>query len=843
MTAKNLRAQQRVQNPAASGSSPSIAGLKTWQIDLIACAAIFLAVFILFREIPLQGKTFSRGDDSESAASMNTFSTQEAKVREFPMWCPYIFGGFPSLSAGAYSNYEEMGMPYALANRYLSPRYWADLISINGLFLGGGNDHSSGARWILSLLMYGGLLTYLLMRRLGFRPLIGFFAAMIMAWNPYLISLATAAHGGKLMTFIYMPLIILAAWNVLEKRRLFDMSLLALAFGWQIAVGGHTQILFYSLVTVGLLYLVWAVLEAKENGFKFVFKPAGFIAVALILGFGVGALWYIPLKDYLAYSIRGMGPAIAQAGAASGYSITEATGWSFAPSELITFVIPSWFGLKSPYYWGDMPFTSSSFYFGVIPLFFAVLAFFGKKDRLFWGLLTVSVFSILLSFGSHFESFYSLFFNYLPFFNKFRTPSLILLLVELTGIIFAGYGIRFVLGLPADDKWRKAFLTGAVICAALLVIFVVLGESSAGMFGSFSRAGEEQRYSVEQMQQLHTMRFSMMHKDLLIALLWLAVAFAACWAKLSNKLKATPFLIILVLVTVIDLGRFSSQFFDPQPAGSTLETLQPNRIVQKLKQDTGYYRVLPIGGNLLQDNRWAAWEIPSLGGYHGAKMRSYQDMYENVFFNGPDRRIPLNMAFFSAMNCKYIVAEGQLPPTLGLEMVEQDPTAKQILYRNPQALERAYFPDSIVVLSDRTETVRKLADSAFPWSSTVIVEQSLPGLIGHSPDRTARITEYTPQHVAVQAHTPVPSLMVLSDAYYKPGWEAKDNGQSTPIYKVNGFVRGVYLTPGDHTIQFEYTGKAEHRGILVATLSHFLVWGLVIGTFLWERKRRQKAAV
>jgi hypothetical protein len=820
---------------------PPKAGMKPWVADLLACAAIFLAVFIMFNEIALQGKAFSRGDDTEASLSLNRFAVEEAQTHEYPMWCPYTFGGFPSLAAGAYSNYDYMGMPYALARRYLAPRYWADLVTIDGLFGAGPNPPPDSPRWYLAILLYGGLLTYLLLRRLGFNVWIGLLGGLVMALNPYLISLATAAHGGKMLTFIYMPLVILATWNVLEKRRLFDMAILALTLGWQIGVGGHTQIIFYSLVLMGLLYLVWFILEVRQKISLRAFLPALYLVIVVLLGFAAGAVWYVPLSKYVGYSIRGMAPAIATAGASSGYSLTDATMWSLAPRELLTFIVPSWFGLKSPYYWGSMPFTSSSVYFGVVPLLFAVLAFFGKKDRLFWGLTVVSVFSILLSFGSFFRPFYAFFFNHLPYFNKFRTPSLILLMVMLAGIVFAAYGLRFVLTLENNVKWRKIFARGALVCAVLLLIFLVTGEALSGLFGSFIKAGEAQQYNAQQLAQIAKMRFGMLRTDLLLSLLFLSLAFGALWLRLSGRIKTPAFLIGILVITTVDIWRFSVQFFEPQPASTVTETLRPNRIVETLRQDHSYFRVLPLG-RLMQDNRWAAWRIPSLGGYHAAKLRSYQDMVENLFSRSADQRVPLNIPLFSSLNCKYVVAEGQLPANLGFEMVAQDPQAKFVLYRNPGALERVYFADSAIVISDRAAALRKMQESSFLFGSMVVVDRPLPGPVTYDARREAGITEYQPDLVRVSATVAQSALLVLSDAYYAPGWEALDNGAPTSIYLVNGFVRGVYLRPGEHSIEFRYRGKYEHRGVMVATVSHFVVWALVIGTFLFERRRRKAPA-
>jgi hypothetical protein len=809
--------------------------------DALACLIIFVAVFAMFPQMAIEGKLFTRGDDSESAASMNEFAVEEAAKGDYPLWCPYVFGGFPGLAAGAYSNYEHMGAPYALAYRYFSPRYWADVISQRVLFLGGVGDIHMSARWLLALFLYAGLLTYLLMRRLDFGPLIAFFSAILMAWNPYLISLATASHGGKMMTFIYMPLIILLTWQVIEQKRLLDFALLAAAFGWQIAVGGHTQVLFYSFVTVGIVYLVWLGMELKENFSLGAFTPALFIGLALILGFGVGALWYIPLFEFVGHSIRGIAPAFAQ-GTQPGYSIADATMWSFHPQEILTFIAPSWFGLKSPYYWGTMPFTSSSFYFGIVPLLFAVLAFFGKKDRLFWGLVGVTIFSLLLSFGQHFETFYRLFFDHLPFFNKFRTPSLIVLLVVLAAIVWAGYGLRFVLGLVDDEQWKKRFLIATAVCVALFILLLVAGGAFSGLLGSFSKVGEERQYNPQQIEQLRTVRWEMLRKDLMFSLFWLAASFAACWLYVSRKLKQTALLLALIALVVIDLWRFGHQFFAPQPAAETLAGLKPNKVVEALRADKSVYRVMPLG-RLIQDNRWAAWEISSLGGYHGAKLRSYQDLLDNVFYKSANPALPLNLPFFAAMNCKYFVAEGQLPPEAGLELVTSDAQDKWVLYRNPKVLERAYFADTVEVISDREQALTRLMTPDFNWSNRAVLEKTLPGAVAFSGERKATVTEYGTRRVKITATTATPTLLVLSDAYYKPGWKATLDGSPTEIYRVNTYVRGIYLPPGNHALEFQYAGAAEQRGVLIATVSHFLVWGLVLGAWWWERRKRAQPMI
>ncbi|MCC6476248.1 hypothetical protein IT157_04260 [bacterium] len=659
---------------------------------------------------------------------------------------------------------------------------------------------------------------------------------MLLAWNTYFISLITASHGGKLATFIYIPLLIYLAWQVMEKRGLLDFGLFAMVFGWQVQHGGHTQVLFYSVISVAILFVVWAIFELREGGALRAATAAGYLAVGGILAVGVGALWYIPLLEYVEYSIRGVGPALGSA-SQGGYSMDDATAWSMAPSELITVIFPSWYGLKSPVYWGDMLFTSSSFYFGIVPLFLAVLGILGKKSRLVWGLIALSVFSILLSFGKHFSLFYSIFFDYFPFFNKFRTPSLILLLVMMCAAILAAYGYRALDEKIGNEKWKKYLFYGAIACTVLMILSIIGGKSLATSLASFSREGEAQRYSAQQIAGLKTQRADALAQDLAIRFTFLAAALWMAYLFVVGKMKSVALLSGLTLITLIDLGSFAGKFFDPQPAAQQKALLRTNRVVDGLAQEKDVFRVFPVG-RLNQDNRWAAWGVQSLGGYHGAKLRSWQDMADNVFYNGSNRQFPLNYELLGSLNCKYIITEGLLPPEFGMTLAYEDAGAKMAAYKLPTYKERAYFADSVIVIEDRARTFETMKAPGFSFMSKAIVNKALPGIAAKSADATARVTNYAAHKVEISSSNSSSGLLVLSDAYYEPEWTATVDGQPAEIFLVNGFARGVYLTAGSHSVIFEYAGHKEATGATVATVSHFLVLALVgVGFYMNRRKK------
>ncbi len=811
--------------------------LPKWLPDLLGVLAIYLLVVVLFNQVVIGNKVFSAGDDTEASVALNTFAIREAESGQYPLWCPELYGGFPSFAAGAYSNYEYVGAPYALAYRWVNPRYWADMFTNYVLLLGNYSGPTRGEKWLVALMLYAGLFVYFVVRRLGFSVILSVLCGLVLAWNPYFISLVTASHGGKLATFIYIPILMFLGWQVFERRRILDLGLFAMVFGWQIQHGGHTQVLFYTGLSVGILFLTWAIHELREGGTMKVATAGGQLALAVGLAACVGALWYVPLFEYVNSSIRGIGPALGAAGS-SGYTIEDATSWSMAPSELITFIFPSWYGLKSPTYWGDMLFTSSSFYFGIVPLLLAVVALIGKKSRLVWGLLSLSIFAILLSFGKHFISFYSLFFNYVPFFDKFRTPSLILLLVIISSAILAAFGFRKLEENQNNEKWHKAFRYALIAAAVLLVISLVGGEGLAKSLASLTKDGDVQRYQPGQITQLVNERAAMFAKDLTVRFFLLVLAFAAIYFYMLKKLTKNVLIGGLLLLTIVDLGVFNQNFFSPQPKGQQLTTLTANRVVTAMQADNSSFRVFPVG-RLNQDNRWAAWGVESLGGYHGAKMRSWQDLADNLFYNGTNKNFPLNNELLASLNCKYIVTEGLLPPDLGYTKAFEDGSAKMAAYLVPNAKDRAYFIDSVMVIPDRKNAFETMRRPGFPFTRLAVLNKNLPGQIGYDPNATARVTSYQAHKVEISTDNSQAGLMVLADAYYEPEWRATIDGQTTDIYLVNGFSRGVYVAAGKHTVVFEYLGKREALGVNIATASHFLVL-LLVGAGYWMSRRKEE---
>jgi len=814
--------------------------LTPWQKEALAIFLLFAAVFILFNQLILQDKVFSRGDDTASAMAMERFTeAHKAELGRVPYWCPVIFAGFPSYSAGGYMSYKTA--PNFKYVRWINPMYYVT----QAVVLLYGNKWEGYVSILIAFMFFAGLFTYLLLRELKFSRWIAGIFGLIMAWNPYYISLVTASHGGKLLTLVFIPLLLLLTHRVMERRKLLDIALLAMAIGWEIGWGAHAQVIYYAAITIFIYFVVRVVVERKD-GLRKVAANTGSLLIAGVVGLAIGSLWTIPLYSYIPYSIRGMGPAFAES-SVTGLTLDWATGWSFHPFEIVTFAIPSFFGLSSPYYWGWMPFTSSSFYIGIVALVFAIIALIYSRNRIVWFCVALSAIAFLMSLGKHFLPFYQLLFNLLPGFNKFRTPSLIVLLIQIAMIIMAAYGIQAVIsgkmgGGKSGIPLHRRFLIMAAVCGGLLIVFLVLKGILYGGLSSFMfvKEGETAQYKVQMLAQLQHLRFNMFHRDLLVALLLTGLVFLFISFRLKGSLPSTGFLALLAVLTVVDLWIVSHKFFTPHPPSTLEEPLRETAAMSFVKRDPTLFRVLPLG-ELFQDNTWMANGIESVGGYQGAKVRRFQDLLDYVLYKGPDPQFPLHHKLVNLLNAKYLISKGRLPEGQ-YHAVFADNATGEVVSENSQALRRAFFADTVWVRNSRQDAIHALNDPNWDPATVAIVEQSIPWEPGQG-ERSVEITSYRVEEVVLRANVSRPSLLVLADTNYPGNWHAEIDGRSTPIYMTDYLLRSVIVPPGEHTIRYYFRSRAILAGITLSTVGQILAFVLLIAGIGWEWRRRQPTQI
>lgn len=779
--------------------------------DIFNIIILFLLIVLVFNKIIFKDMIFSEGGDTAAAHSWaKAGEFLEAKEGQKPLWFPYIFSGMPGFGSLAY-------IPYDVS-------YFQKVILFVGklLFL------NAEMSWFVFYYFMAGIFMYLLARYWKFRQLPSLLAAVVFMLSPYAIGLATHGHGSKMMALTYIPLLLLLTQYLFDKRNLLSIGLLAAAVGTALLTN-HVQMVYYGFMLIGL-YFIYEVITNVRYSKITLLQKAGMFVTALIIGFGISAFVYFTTYEYSQFSIRGGG----EAGAAGGLTYEYATNWSFHPFEMINLLIPSFFGFSSPYYWGWMPFTDTTVYFGIVPVLLAIFAFVYRRNKavVFFSLFSALI--LLISFGKHFNIFYDLLFNYLPFFNKFRAPSMILHLLPLTFGMLAAYGLSFLIEIPQKfdyAKLQKGLLIAMGVIAAVLVIGFI-GKSSiysALSASMFVKEGDmpqlQQQYGAQASQvlsQLKEMRFNLLGNDYVKFSIISIISLGLVLLYLNKIIKHVLLGLGLILVLVVDLFIIDNKFIEPKERTTLDRHFSPDQTVQFLKTDKSQFRIFPVG-QLFMDNTYMYHTIESIGGYSPAKIKIVQDVIDSCLYRGPDPEFPINMNIVNMLNTKYLITQFRLPEDR-FQVVAYDNNKQTITYLNPTYQPRAFFVDEAVTAQNKSDVFNKLNSAAFDSRITAILEKQPNPMPLKSDSVSVNIRTYKTNHIELETYNDNTSLLVLSEIYYPAGWKAYINGVETEIYKTNYILRSVVVPEGKNIIEFKFNPKSYRIGFITSHIS----WGITL---------------
>jgi len=788
---------------------------------LLVSIILVVLLAVLFHQLVLARKVLVSAD---AVAPMGFAAAAQESMKEggpYPLWNPYVFLGMPSFGSLTYN-------PYV---------YFPDLI-LQGIhkvlpFL-------PPMTWLLLYYFVAGLFMFLLFKEAGLSLEAGLFAGVAFMLTPNLVAMGAFGHGSKLVNCAFIPVVMLLTVRLLRRGDSLSFGLLALCGGLQL-LRAHVQIVYYTWLAVGLYCLLFlAMKSADAPPVATRLRRVVCVGLALAVALAFGSVLYLPVHDYSAYSNRG-------AVEGGGMEFGRATDWSFSPVEMMTFLVPSWLGFGGSTYWGSMPFTDYPNYMGILPLFFAFLGLMSVRRREVLFFLLLALFSLLVSFGKHFEPLYRLLYEGLPYFNKFRVPVMILVLTQFSVAALAAYGIAAVLrarhSAPGRGPLeRVALWVGFGFLGVWLVWLMFGGSLSPWYQGMVTDALQAKAlavnatgFSASAAAATAERCFEMVKRDVLVLGLVGFAGFMSVYLFLRRKLSAVLLAAILICLTMVDLWRVDARIVGPmvgERSSVSTESFKDD-VIEFLQKDQSIHRIFPMGREF-NDNRFAAFRIASVGGYHAAKPSLYEEFHNSVLRAGR-----ITPAVLAMLNVKYVIVPQYVSPGEFMNLA-YDGSRKVYEFKTP--LPRVFLADSVVVVGSGQAVLDSITSAGFDPAHTALVLEPVPARAVTAQGSSARIVSYGLNEIDVEADIVQPCFLVLSELYY-PDWKAEVDGARVGIYRTDFLLRGMPLEPGAHKIRFFYESRSLRTGLLLSVVASIVILGsLSPSAFRLVRRRKREVA-
>ena len=806
----------------------------------LIAVVIFLIVAVLYCKPALQGMVLSQHDVIQWKGSIHQSELYKETHGKYPLWTNSMFSGMPAFQIGSPNNNFAPWLVHGLMTLYLPA-------PIQFFFL-------------------ACICFYILCLCLRINPWIGIFGSLSFAYATYNPVIISVGHDTKMWSIAYMPALLGSILLIFNRRYWLGAGLTALFTSVLVAMN-HPQIDYYLFLTLGIMTLFFVVRWILEKQYIHLFKALGLTLVAGAIGLLVNAVMILSTYEYQKETIRGGASELAhpaQGDAKNGLSKDYAFSYSMSLAEPVVMFLPHAFGSNTPsgspgarpvmeedksktaqffsehgqsaqgvnYYWGNLtPVTSGPPYIGIVVSLLALLGFFILDNRHRWWVLTATILAILMSWGSSFMDFNTILYHHLPMYNKFRAPSMILVIPQL---LFPFLAVLTLDKLATTDfaalrpRLKQGLIGIGVLFAVFFLMYALLDYTNQPERDALKDAlsNPQQAEGMRQLfDALKADRRSLFLGDIFRALGFGIAAAALVWLLLKRTLKPAIVFAGFALLTLIDLLPIdhnfinSDSFIEDSSGEATYTTTDTDK---QILADKSYFRVFDISGNAFADAR-ASYHYNSVGGYHAVKLRLYQDLIENQLAKG-------NMAVVNMLNVKYFIQKDQNGNTTGMQ-------------QNPGALGPVWFVKNLAFVPDAKTEMSAL--DHFNPRDTAFVRETFRNVAGpatqFSGEGSIVLDKNDNDVITYTSNSPAPQFAVFSEIYYSAGWKAFVDGKETPIVKVDYALRGLPLAAGTHKIEFRFEPQGYIRGHQITSICQvLLILLLLAGVFLeWRARNRE----
>jgi hypothetical protein len=805
---------------------------------VVSIAVFFLVTIFFFNPLFFENKTLQQHDIQQFIGSSKAIEDFREATGEEALWTNSMFSGMPA---------------------YLISVQW-------------GNQAIAYVKMVMALLLPHPIANifiafvcyYILLLAFRVRPYLAIAGAIAFGLSSYVIVGLAAGHNGRIGAIAFMPLVMAGIHLVFSGKRVLGFGVTAAAMALHLREN-HVQMTYYLLLIVLVYGLIRLIEAVKQKTVPVLLKDVGILVVAVLLGLGTffGQLW--ALKEYSQYSTRGksdLAESVTGQQKADAGGMTKEYAFEFSNGilEPLTLMIPNFYGGASANflvadrdsevyqalmrngneqtanqlanftgaYWGEQR-LAAPYYAGAIIVFLFVLGIAFAEKKHVWWLLSISIFSIVLSWGHNFAGFNYLMYDYFPGYNNFRSVTFTLIIILFAMPLLGLLGLERLLTTGINKEARRRLLIVFASTGGLCLILWLF----AGLF-SFTREIEAQLPDWFT-RALAEDRKSLFRADALRSFFFILVAFAAIYFDLYRKISPIGFYAFLIFMITVDLAVVDKRYFDEENYKRKRDNtfFAATEADQAILQDTSYYRVYNLsyltgnGDNPFGEARTSYYHH-SIGGYHGAKLRRYAEFYDSCVVAQTQRFVDQanegNMGFeglpaFNMLNVKYILI---------------GPARDNVLV-NTSAYGNAWFVRDVVETGNAATELERTC--AVNTGTTAVIDTSRfeVGEIAFDSAASIDLVAYGPKHLTYQSESSVNGLAVFSEIYY-PGWEATIDGESTPVLQVDYVLRALEIPAGNHNIEFTFKPKAWTVGNTVTSISSWLVLLILLGSVGWSVK-------
>lgn len=816
-------------------------------LPVLIAIGVFVLLSVIYFSPVLEGKQLAQTDELKAQGMAKELVDYNNATGKDAHWTNSMFGGMPAYQIRGGQNNNifnffttifRLGLPYT---------------SIAILF-------------VYFLGFYIALLTLKIDKWLS---LVG---ALAFALGSYNIIIIAAGHITKAYAIAFMAPVIAGIMLTFDKKYIAGAIVTMFFLGIEVAYN-HLQITYYLALMIGIYFIYQFILTLQQKNFSHFLKASGFLAIAAILAVAPATKTLWTTYEYGQESIRGESELIKE-NKSTGLDKDYALSWSYGIQETATLLIPNAKGgasgmlgtnaaamnevnpqmremiSQSNHYWGNQPFTSGPVYFGIIVFFLFVVGMFIVQNPIKWWVLAVTIFSVFLAWGQNFSAFTDLMFYHFPLYNKFRTVSMALVIAGVTIPLMAVLAVQEILNAQITKELKLSFLIAAASLFLILAVFYVAPKSAfdfistqeSSMFDDEIKKRPEIKHQVDAFfENMEAARVAIFRTDTGRSILFLIVGFALIGAFIyTNKKFKAPYMLALLGFFIladqwtIDRRYLNNDYFQAKrEATKSLQASKADQII--LKDNDPNFRVLNLR-NPFNDG-FTPYFHKSIGGYHGAKLRRYQELIENqlsfelqALINSlqqqqTDEVLP-KLSALNMLNTKYIIYNPDEFPLI-----------------NFHSNGNAWFVGKTMVVNNANEELAGLRK--IDTKSTALIDQRFSEIIAQLPDTeifgadTGRIqlVDYKPDHLTYKTQSTKKRFAVFSEIYYNKGWKAYLDGKETPYARANYVLRAMVVPAGKHTIEFKFEPQAVSTGKTVALIASILVVLVLVYGAFWSYKK------